>query len=41
MPLLRIENLHTYYGHVHALKGIDLEVEEGENRHPHRGQRGR
>ncbi len=30
MPLLRIENLHTYYGHVHALKGIDLEVEEGE-----------
>ena len=30
MPLLRIENLHTYYGHIHALKGIDLEVEEGE-----------
>ncbi|MCX7854383.1 MAG: ABC transporter ATP-binding protein [Anaerolineae bacterium] len=30
MPLLRIENLHTYYGHVHALKGINLEVEEGE-----------
>ncbi|MCS7178616.1 MAG: ABC transporter ATP-binding protein [Anaerolineae bacterium] len=30
MPLLRVENLHTYYGHVHALKGIDLEVEEGE-----------
>ncbi len=30
MPLLRLENLHTYYGHVHALKGIDLEVEEGE-----------
>ncbi len=30
MPLLRIENLHTYYGHVHALKGIDLEVGEGE-----------
>lgn len=30
MPLLRIENLHTYYGHVHALKGIDLEVEAGE-----------
>jgi branched-chain amino acid transport system ATP-binding protein len=30
MALLRIENLHTYYGHVHALKGINLEVEEGE-----------
>ncbi|HEC33932.1 MAG TPA: ABC transporter ATP-binding protein [Chloroflexi bacterium] len=30
MALLRIENLHTYYGHVHALKGIDLEVGEGE-----------
>jgi branched-chain amino acid transport system ATP-binding protein len=30
MALLTIENLHTYYGHVHALKGIDLEVNEGE-----------
>ena len=30
MALLRVNNLHTYYGHVHALKGIDLEVEEGE-----------
>lgn len=30
MPLLQIQNLHTYYGHVHALKGLDLEVEEGE-----------
>lgn len=30
MPLLEIENLHSYYGHVHALKGISLEVEEGE-----------
>ena len=30
MALLQIENLHTYYGHVHALKGLDLEVEEGE-----------
>ena len=30
MALLHIENLHTYYGHVQALKGIDLEVEEGE-----------
>lgn len=30
MALLQIEGLHTYYGHVHALKGIDLEVHEGE-----------
>ena len=30
MALLEIENLHTYYGHVHALKGINLEVQEGE-----------
>jgi branched-chain amino acid transport system ATP-binding protein len=30
MALLKVENLHTYYGHIHALKGINLEVEEGE-----------
>lgn len=30
VALLKIKNLHTYYGHVHALKGINLEVEEGE-----------
>ncbi len=30
MALLKIKNLHTYYGHVHALKGINLEVEKGE-----------
>lgn len=30
MALLEIDNLHTYYGHVHALKGLDLKVEEGE-----------
>jgi branched-chain amino acid transport system ATP-binding protein len=30
VALLQIQNLHTYYGHVHALKGLDLEVEEGE-----------
>ncbi len=30
MSLLRIENLHVYYGHVHALKGISLEVNKGE-----------
>ncbi len=30
MPLLEVENLHTYYGKIHALKGISLTVEEGE-----------
>jgi branched-chain amino acid transport system ATP-binding protein len=28
--LLELTNIHTYYGHIHALKGIDLYVEEGE-----------
>lgn len=30
MALLEIRDLHVYYGHVHALKGINLTVEEGE-----------
>ncbi len=30
MALLELENIHTYYGHIHALKGISLRVEEGE-----------
>ncbi len=30
MALLKIESLHTYYGHIQALKGINLEIEEGE-----------
>jgi branched-chain amino acid transport system ATP-binding protein len=28
--MLDITNLHTYYGHIHALKGISLSVAEGE-----------
>jgi branched-chain amino acid transport system ATP-binding protein len=28
--VLKVEGLHTYYGNIHALKGIDLEVEKGE-----------
>ena len=28
--LLRLDGVHTYYGHVHALKGINLEVHKGE-----------
>ena len=30
MPLLKLDNVHTYYGNIHALKGISLEVNEGE-----------
>ncbi|MBN1680808.1 MAG: ABC transporter ATP-binding protein [Anaerolineae bacterium] len=30
MALLEINNLHTYYGKIHALKGISLTVEQGE-----------
>ena len=28
--MLELENVHTYYGHIHALKGVSLTVEEGE-----------
>jgi len=30
MSLLELDNVHTYYGRIHALKGISLNVEEGE-----------
>lgn len=29
MALLEVQDIHTYYGHVHALKGISFNVEEG------------
>jgi branched-chain amino acid transport system ATP-binding protein len=29
-PLLEIEDIHTYYGNIEALKGVSLRVEEGE-----------
>jgi branched-chain amino acid transport system ATP-binding protein len=28
--ILRLTGVHTYYGHIHALQGIDLEVHRGE-----------
>jgi branched-chain amino acid transport system ATP-binding protein len=28
--MLKIDNLHVYYGAIHAVKGISLEVEEGQ-----------
>ena len=30
MPVLEVQNIHTYYGNIHALKGISLTVEKGE-----------
>jgi branched-chain amino acid transport system ATP-binding protein len=29
-PLLKVEDLHTYYGQIHALRGISIEVDQGE-----------
>jgi branched-chain amino acid transport system ATP-binding protein len=29
-PMLAMDNVHTYYGHIHALKGISLTVSRGE-----------
>lgn len=28
--ILEVENVHSYYGHIHALKGVSLYVDEGE-----------
>ena len=28
--MLKIENLHVYYGGIHALRGINMEVEDGQ-----------
>lgn len=30
MALLEVQDVHTYYGNIHALKGVSLEVDEGE-----------
>ena len=30
MSLLKVDNIHVYYGAIHAIKGISFEVEEGE-----------
>jgi branched-chain amino acid transport system ATP-binding protein len=30
MALLEVKNVHSYYGNIHALKGVSLSVEEGE-----------
>ena len=30
MALLAVEDLHVYYGHIHALRGVTISVDEGE-----------
>ena len=30
MPMLEVKGLHTYYGHIHALKDVSITVEPGE-----------
>ncbi len=30
MSMLTVDNAHTYYGNIHALKGISLNIEQGE-----------
>src|SRR5512143_3879655 len=30
MAMLEVHNVHTYYGNIHALKGISITVDEGE-----------
>ncbi len=30
MSLLKLDDIHSYYGHIHAIKGITVEVKEGE-----------
>jgi branched-chain amino acid transport system ATP-binding protein len=30
MPLLELTDVHTYYGAIHALRGISMSIEEGE-----------
>ncbi len=30
MALLEVDNIHTYYGNIHALKGVTIHVDKGE-----------
>ncbi len=30
MAMLEIQNVHTYYGNIHALKDISLNIDKGE-----------
>ena len=41
MAMLEIENVHTYYGRIHALKGCLPQCRQRRDCHPDRGQWGR
>ena len=41
MPLLEVDDIHTYYGNIEALKGISLDRRRGRDRHADRLQRRR
>src|SRR5438067_9833556 len=30
VPALELRNVHTFYGHIHAIKGVSLRVDQGE-----------
>jgi len=30
MSILNVENVHTYYGNIHALKGVSIKIDKGE-----------
>ena len=30
MALLEVNDIHSYYGNIHALKGLTMKVDEGE-----------
>ena len=40
-PLLQLRGVETFYGKIQALKGVDLDVNEGRDRDPDRRQRRR
>ena len=41
MSLLELDDVHSYYGNIHALMGVSLKVGAGRDRRPHRRQRRR
>ena len=38
-PMLALDDVNTYYGHIHALRGISLERQPGRDRDADRRQR--
>ena len=40
-PVLELDDVHVYYGAIHAVKGISLDVERGRDRDADRRERGR